>query len=103
MILPTFNGRRDISRIQAMKEVSLKEAAIFCYVRGLDMLNWRGWGGDGDGRGKNGTSSLEMLTERESLYIRAREGFEADEAICRIYCWTEHDLSIDRFDNQPDW
>ncbi len=51
-----------------MKEVSLKEAAFLCHLKGLETVNWRGWGGrERNGKGKGGVSSLEMLTERELI------------------------------------
>jgi len=52
--------------MKPMKEVSMKEAAILCHLKGLETMNWRGWGGERDGR-KGGASSIEMLTEGESI------------------------------------
>lgn len=63
-------GERAIMRLKPMKDITLKEAAIFCRVKGVETLNQRGWGsGEGsDARGKSGIATLEMLTEREEPF-----------------------------------
>lgn len=61
-------------RIAPMKDLSLKEAAFSCRIRGIEMRNRRDWdragavGGESrrDARGKGGAMSIEGLTERES-------------------------------------
>jgi cytoplasmic tRNA 2-thiolation protein 2 len=71
--LPTFEAEANqIMQLKPLKDITIREAAIWCYNAGLPTLNSRGWGGvkgkdDGkrDARGKGGVASLEMLTERE--------------------------------------
>lgn len=46
-------------RLRAMREVSAKEAAVYCFARGIETFNWRVWG-----RGRK-EGSIEALTERE--------------------------------------
>ncbi|KAL1405126.1 Cytoplasmic tRNA 2-thiolation protein 2 [Vanrija albida] len=66
---PLPRAGRTIMRIKAMKNVSLKEAAIWCHGRGVQTYNERRWDGTGggarrDARGKGATASIEALTER---------------------------------------
>ena len=51
-------------RMQPMKDVSSKEAAIYCHLRGLATRNWRGWASVN----AKGAGSIEMLTERKCSY-----------------------------------
>lgn len=54
-------------RVKALKDVSLKEAAIYCQLKGVRTVNERRWATEQVGmRGKAKAPSLEMLTERES-------------------------------------
>jgi cytoplasmic tRNA 2-thiolation protein 2 len=72
--LPTFEAGADqIMQLKPLKDITIREAAIWCHNARLPTMNSRGWGGvkakdDGkrDARGKGGVASLEMLTERES-------------------------------------
>jgi hypothetical protein len=65
-------SKTTVVRIKPMKEVSLKEAALWCHLKGIPTMNSRGWEDAGmigehtkkDARGK-GMMSLEMLTERK--------------------------------------
>jgi len=64
--LPNTGGE-EILRISPMKEVSVKEAAILCHIRGLESWNWREWDKLGESKTKaSGNLSIEGLTERES-------------------------------------
>lgn len=58
---------QSIVRLKPMKEINLKEAAIYCHLRKLRTVNERRWvdARSSGGRGK-GSTSLEMLTERKS-------------------------------------
>jgi cytoplasmic tRNA 2-thiolation protein 2 len=51
---------RDVMRLRGVREVSVKEAALYCHARGLETFNFRLWG-----RGRK-EGSIEGLTERES-------------------------------------
>lgn len=67
---PLPRAGRTVTRIKAMKNVSLKEAAIWCHGRRVETYNERRWDGTGggarrDARGKGATASIEALTERE--------------------------------------
>jgi cytoplasmic tRNA 2-thiolation protein 2 len=58
-----------VVRIKAIKELSLKEAALWCHARGLETANERRWdstvgGARRDARGKGTIASIEALTER---------------------------------------
>ncbi len=52
--------RREVMRLRGVREVSVKEAALYCHARGLETFNFRLWG-----RGRK-EGSIEGLTERES-------------------------------------
>lgn len=59
-------------QLKPLKDITIREAAIWCHLSGLPTINSRGWGsikgkddGKRDARGKGGVASLEMLTERE--------------------------------------
>jgi cytoplasmic tRNA 2-thiolation protein 2 len=59
-------------QLKPLKDITIREAAIWCHNARLPTMNSRGWGGvkgkdDGkrDARGKGGVASLEMLTERK--------------------------------------
>jgi cytoplasmic tRNA 2-thiolation protein 2 len=58
-----------ITRLKPMKDVTLKEAALYCHLRGLPTVNHRKWtseaGGGSDARGK-GVHTIESLTEGKS-------------------------------------
>lgn len=63
-----------VIRIQPMKDVTVKEAALLCHVRGIESRNERRWdlaggGAQRDTRGKSGAASLEALTERMSILV----------------------------------
>lgn len=54
-----------VVRIRAARDVSVKEAALYCHARGIESFNYRRWE---SGKGKKGAmeaSSIEGLTERE--------------------------------------
>lgn len=61
-----------VIRIKPMKDIALKEAAIYCHLQRLPTVNSRQWAdgrssGVGIGGRVKGAMSLEMLTERMSL------------------------------------
>lgn len=72
--LPSIDQEESqVTQLKPLKDVTIREAAIWCHLAKLPTVNSRGWGGikgkdDGkrDARGKGGVASLEMLTERES-------------------------------------
>jgi cytoplasmic tRNA 2-thiolation protein 2 len=51
---------RGAARLKPMKEITVKEAAVYCHLEGVRTVNERRWA---TGRGK--APSLEALTERE--------------------------------------
>jgi hypothetical protein len=55
-----------------MKDVTLKEAALYCHLRGIPTVNHRKWtseaGGGSDARGK-GVHTIESLTEGKSAAL----------------------------------
>ena len=56
-----------VTRLQPMKDLTVKDATFFCWLHGAETRNHRSWsvrGGSSDPRGK-GATSLEGLTERE--------------------------------------
>ncbi|RSH92739.1 hypothetical protein EHS25_008185 [Saitozyma podzolica] len=57
---------QSITRLKPMKDVTLKEAALYCHLRGIPTVNHRKWtseaGGGSDARGK-GVHTIESLTE----------------------------------------
>jgi cytoplasmic tRNA 2-thiolation protein 2 len=57
--------------MKPMKEISLKEAAIYAHLRKLPTVNERRWvdGRSSGGRGK-GSTNIEMLTEREYFCLK---------------------------------
>ncbi|KAK8865669.1 hypothetical protein IAR55_000814 [Kwoniella newhampshirensis] len=72
--LDLASARKDdggLVRLKPMKDISVKEAAVYCRLKGLDGFtrNDRRWDAAGpagkrDARGKGGVTSLEMLTEQ---------------------------------------
>lgn len=57
-------------RIKPMKDITVKEAAIYCRTGGLPTVNERKWDGTvgeprRDARGKGAFASIEALTERK--------------------------------------
>ena len=59
-------------RLKPIKELAVKEVAIYCHLKGIESMNERRWAGDREvGKGKGKAPSLEMLTERMSRYIQS--------------------------------
>lgn len=59
-------GDREVFRLKPMKELAVKEVAIYCHLKGVKTINERKWAGDREaGKGKGKAPSLEMLTERK--------------------------------------
>jgi cytoplasmic tRNA 2-thiolation protein 2 len=63
-----------VTQLKPLKDITIKEAAIWCHNNRLSTMNSRGWGsvkgkddGKRDARGKGGVASLEMLTERKLI------------------------------------
>lgn len=55
------SGER-VVRLRAARDVTVKEAALYCHALGLESFNYRRWE---SGRGRKDASSIEGLTERE--------------------------------------
>lgn len=58
-----------VVRIKPLKDITVKEAAIYCRTSGLETVNERKWDGTvgeprRDARGKGAFASIEALTER---------------------------------------
>jgi hypothetical protein len=91
-----------ITQLKPFKDITTKEAAIWCHNGKLRTMNSRGWGsvkgkddGKRDARGKGGVASLEMLTERK-LAAMMKLTF-------RIHRWFERHPPVDGLDHQQDW
>lgn len=107
--LPSL-GDDEVSRVtqlKPIKDITIREAAIWCHLAKIPSVNSRGWGGikgkdDGkrDARGKGGVASLEMLTERKSRNRTHDDGLQLINA--RIHRWTGYDASIYRLHDQQD-
>jgi cytoplasmic tRNA 2-thiolation protein 2 len=60
-----MNEDEKVFRLKPMKELAVKEVAIYCHLKGIRTTNERRWAGDRDvAKGKGKAPSLEMLTER---------------------------------------
>lgn len=70
--LPSLDQEQSrVTQLKPLKDVTIREAAIWCHLSRIPTINSRGWGsvkgkddGKRDARGKGGVASLEMLTER---------------------------------------
>lgn len=67
---PSVEATTRVVRIKPMKDITVKEAAIYCRTSGLESVNERKWDGTvgeprRDARGKGAFASIEALTERE--------------------------------------
>lgn len=82
----------DAMRIKPMKEITVKEAAIYCRIHSLESVNERKWDGTvgeprRDARGKGAFASIEALTERE-LYVLSKL---TDRLHCDVECFSPLD------------
>lgn len=56
--------------MKPMKEITVKDAAICCHLRGVPTVNHRLWGREGKGK----AVTIEGLTERESELLGGADG-----------------------------
>jgi hypothetical protein len=68
-------GDDKLYRLKPIKELAVKEVAIYCHLKGIESMNERRWAGDREaGKGKGKAPSLEMLTERMSKLCTELKG-----------------------------